>query len=449
MLPYSLGLIYLLIGIWVFRQRGSRRTSQVLALFAACASLILATYFDGLTTNRLQWVALLAIGATSGALLSLSVIFPQVTRLVERRPLLRFSGYVPGLALAAIAVPTMLWSSDPWAYVTWQRWLFVALALSIPVLIGMQVYRRFRSDSPIVRQQSQIVLWGSLLAFLPFLVWVIQGLFNPNVPFNPWLYMPSTILFPLSLAYAMLRYNQLNFDRLVTTGASYAIAGAGVVILYFVSAYLVSLIAGSNQTLFENPGLAVLFVLIAVIVLDAPRRRLEHAIERRFFQSRYDTEAQLQNYSRRLTESSDLTSVVQALREQIINYFRPDVLYVYLLDARMNAFIGQPDPTMPRLPSTSTAVGPGQRAATLVAQRNRAALFATGPRFARPVDCRSITHRNHRRDSVCAADRPPSIEWLAGARRQTDRADLFRRRARLPVLAGQSNGAGAGTRGHL
>jgi hypothetical protein len=43
-LPYSLGLVYLLIGIWVFRQRGSKRTSQVLALFAGTASIIFATY---------------------------------------------------------------------------------------------------------------------------------------------------------------------------------------------------------------------------------------------------------------------------------------------------------------------------------------------------------------------------------------------------------------------
>ncbi len=377
LLPYGLGLIYLLIGIWVFRQRGNHRASQVLALFAGCASLILATYFDGVTTNRLQGLALLAIGATSGAILSLSVIFPQAARLVERRPLFRFVGYGPGLVLAAIAVPTLLWATNPWAYVTWQRWLLMVLALSIPVLIGMQVYRQLRSDSPIVRQQSTIIFWGSLLAFLPFLLWVVQSLFNPTAPFSPWLYMPSTILFPLSLAYAMVRYNQLNFDRLLTAGASYVIAGAVVVVLYLISAYLVSLVAGSNQTLFANPGLIVVFVLIAIVVLDAPRRRVEHVIEQRFFQSRYDTEAQLQDYSRRLTESADLTSVVQALREQIISYFRPEVLYIYLLDARMNAFVAQPDPAMPRLPSTATQWA-------LDSSLPRWLRSETGPRYLQP-----------------------------------------------------------------
>ena len=95
----------LLIGIWVFRQRGNQRTSQVLALFAGTASIIFATYFDGLTTNRLQWVAFLAIGASSGAILSLSLLFPQTTRagraLSARCAL---SSIVPGLILATAAI---------------------------------------------------------------------------------------------------------------------------------------------------------------------------------------------------------------------------------------------------------------------------------------------------------------------------------------------------------
>ncbi|HTP07314.1 MAG TPA: GAF domain-containing protein, partial [Anaerolineae bacterium] len=227
------------------------------------------------------------------------------------------------------------------------------MAASIPFFIGMQIYRRARSDSPVVLQQSSIILWGSAVAFLPFLIWAGLSIFTPT-PFNPWIYMPSTILFPLAIAYSMLRYNQLNFDQLLTAGASYVIAGALVVVVYFVMAYLVSLVAGSSQTLFANPGLAALFILLAVMLLDLPRQRLERTIERVFFKGRYDTQAQLQNYSRRLTEVSDLSSVVQALRAQVLEYFKPDVLYVYLLDVRMNAFVAQSDPNMPRLPSTAT-----------------------------------------------------------------------------------------------
>jgi len=157
-----------------------------------------------------------------------------------------------------------------------------------------------------------------------------------------------------SAANQMPRYNQFNLNRLLTAGASYVVVSALVVVIYFGVAYLVSLVAGSAQMLFANPGLVVLFVLLAVILLDLPRQRLERTLERIFFKGRYDTQALLQDYSRRLTEMSDLTSVVQALREQVMEYFRLDVLYVYLLDVRMNAFVAQPDPSMPRLPSTAT-----------------------------------------------------------------------------------------------
>jgi signal transduction histidine kinase len=352
-LPYGLGLVYLLIGIWVFRQRGNQRTSQVLALFSGTASIIFATYFDGLTTNRLQWVAFLAMGASSGALLSLSLLFPQTARIVERRPMIRFLVYVPGLAFSALASIALHAPNDPWAYVAWQRWVLVALAAAISVFIGLQIYRRLSSDSPIVLQQSRIILWGSTFALLPFVIWVALSIFRPT-PFNPWLYMFSTILFPLSIAYAMLRYHQLNFDQLLTSTASYVLAGVLVVVIYFGIAYVVSLVTGSSQTLFANPGLAVLFVLLAVALLDAPRQRLERTIERIFFKSRYDTQALLQNYGHRLTEVSELSAVVQLLREQALSYFRPEVLYVYLLDVRMNAFVAQPDPSMPRLPSAAT-----------------------------------------------------------------------------------------------
>ena len=265
-----------------------------------------------------------------------------------------------------------------------------------------------------------------MLAFLPFLIWAVLSLFNPT-PFNPWLYMPSTILFPSSIAYAMLRYNQLNFDRLLTAGASYVIAGAWSWWSTSVIAYLVSLVAGSSQTLFANPGLAVLFVLLAVVLLDQPRQRLEHSIERVFFKGRYDTQALLQNYSRRLTEVSDLTSVVQALREQVLSYFRPEVLYVYLLDARMNAFVAQPDPAMPRLPSTATQWA-------LDSSLPRWLRSEGGPHYLQPghalpemLDCRSVTHRNHRRVLVCAAHRPSPAQRLAGAGLQANRADLLGR----------------------
>ena len=352
-LPYGLGLIYLLISIWVFRQRGNQRTSQVLALFSVAIAAALAVFFDGLSTNRLQWIAMLSLGGASGAMFSLGLLFPQVARGVERRPLLRFVGYIPGLAMAAVAIAELFNEANPWAYVRWQSGLLVLLGASLITFFVTLLYRRFRSDSPIVRQQTRIILWGSAAAFLPFLIWVGLALINPATPFITWLYLPTTALFPLSLAIAMLRSHQLNVDRLLTAAASYVVAGVLILAAYFLSTYLLTLLTGTPQTLFTNPGLIVLFILLAVLLMDAPRQRIERTIEQTLFKGRFDTRAMLQIYTQRLTEAADLTSVLHSLRDQLTRYFGPEVVYIYLFDVRMNAFVAQPDASMPRLPSTS------------------------------------------------------------------------------------------------
>jgi signal transduction histidine kinase len=376
-LPFGLGLVYLVIGVWVFKQRGNQRTSQVLALFATAIAALLSVYFDGFSTNRLQWITMISLGGVSGMIFSLSLLFPQVARIAERRPLLRFVGYIPGLALAVLAIAALLDEARPWAYIQWQGWLLILMALSLITFFAQLVYRRLRSDSPIVQKQTRIILWGSAAAFVPFLLWVALAIVNPNTPFITWLYLPTTALFPLSLAFAMLRYNQLNFDRLLTAATSYVIAGALVTVLFFIAAQLITLLTGTSQMLFANPGLAVLFVLLAVFLFDAPRQRLERSIERIAFKGRYDSQALLQTYSQRLSEAADLATVVRSLRDQLMEYFRPEVTYIYLLDARMNAFVAQADASMPRLPLTSAQW-------TLDGSLPNWLRAETGPRFLQP-----------------------------------------------------------------
>ncbi len=61
----------------------------------------------------------------------------------------------------------------------------------------------------------------------------------------------------------------------------------------------------------------------------------------------------MQNYSRNLTEIADLPRIIQTLRQQVTDLYRPERLYVYLLDTQTNLFCAQPDPAMPRLPMSA------------------------------------------------------------------------------------------------
>ncbi len=213
-LPYLVGLAYLAIGVYVFRVRGYQRAGLSLTIFCAAVAVVLATFFDWNTTHLLPFAFYSALGLTTGSLTALGLVFPAPLDVIARHPRARLLAYVPGLIAGGLAVG-MLYLGAPWDYAPYEQALLGVVGLGIVIFVGLMVYRRMRADSPVVKQQSQIVLGGAALAFLPFATWVIQSLFNPATTFETVLYVPPLILFPLSIAYAMMRYQLLGVDRVI------------------------------------------------------------------------------------------------------------------------------------------------------------------------------------------------------------------------------------------
>ncbi len=355
-LPYVIGLAYLAVGIWVFRRSrtGNQRAGLMLSFFCVSAALVLATFFDQSSTNSLLAIYRLGLALASGSIIGLGLTFPLPPRLAEHHPLVRYIGFVPGLIAALIVIARLYDLNAPWDFILAERWLFTLAGLSIAFYLVMLFYRWLRADSPVVRQQSRIILLGSILSFLPFIIWVIQGFFNPNTPFVPLLYLPAFILFPISIAYALQRYGEVDVDRLVISGLTYILVSLSVVSAYLILLAATSALLRSQGLAADNPILLAIFILLVAVGLDPVRQRIQHYVDRFFFRGRLDPEAILHRYSHDLTEVSELPAIVSIMRQQVTKVLKPQRLYVYLLDARTNAFVAQPDPGTPRL-STSAA----------------------------------------------------------------------------------------------
>ncbi|HEY4720895.1 MAG TPA: hypothetical protein VII92_03555, partial [Anaerolineae bacterium] len=335
-LPYVIGLAYLAVGIWVFRRSraGNQRAGLMLSFFCVSASVVLATFFDQSSTNSLLVIYRLGLAFASGSIVGLGLVFPLPPRLVERYPLLRYIGFVPSLIVALIIITKLYDLNAPWDYAQADFWLILLAGLSIAFYLVMLFYRRLRSDSPVVRQQSRIILLGSTLSFLPFIIWIIQGFFNPNTPFVPLLYLPSFILFPISIAYALQRYGEVDVDRLVISGLTYILVSLFVVSAYLVLLAATSALLRSQGLAADNPILLAVFILLVAVGLDPVRQRIQHYVDRFFFRGRLDPEAILHRYSHDLTEVSELPAIVSIMRQQVTKVLKPQRLYVYLLDAR-------------------------------------------------------------------------------------------------------------------
>ncbi len=221
-----------------------------MAFFRNLTAIDLMLVFEQTTTNVLTPIGFLALGLTSGSLLSLAAVFPQSPRVIDRFPLLRFLGYVPGLTAAAIAIVALYDRSNPWAYTAPVGWLMLLIAISAGLYFLSLLYRRWRSDSPVVRQQSRIILWGSLLWRFQHLSYGLRRRYSTRRPrLNRWCTCRRWSCFRWRSAQPMQRYNLLNIDRLITGGLTYVIISAGMALIYL------GLLAGLTVAL-QSAGLA-------------------------------------------------------------------------------------------------------------------------------------------------------------------------------------------------
>jgi len=330
--PYLVGLVFLVIGLWAYRLRGGLRASRALLVFAASISIATTTFFDMNTSHHVValWTASLPLAA--GACIHLALVFPQPLRFVERRPFTRLISWFLFLAVAIPAVREILYPSGALKYIAaWQACYFF-MALAIGFLFFMLTWRLFRSDSPMVRQQSRVIVFGATLAFAPLMLfYLLPTALGAPQEFRASIYFPLLIILPLSITYAILRYRLLDVDRLLANVLAYAITSGAVVGLFFGLVTLISILV--NRTLkADDPLVIAVFLLLLVLGLTPLRRLVQRGIDRLFYRSPADYRRVLNALSTSLVITPDLERTLVVLSEQLQQALAPGRFIVYLYD---------------------------------------------------------------------------------------------------------------------
>ncbi|MBN1890143.1 MAG: hypothetical protein JW850_19250, partial [Thermoflexales bacterium] len=347
LIPYLVGLSYLVIGIWVFRMRYRQAVGRVFALMCCGVAVMTGLLFDLITTHQLSWLWTGSVPLVGGAMIGLALLFPQEQRLAARWQALRWLPYLPTLALFLYGLRVVYDMADPLAYIPAWRYGYYYGGLGLLAFIGMIAYRRFFSSSPIVRRQSNVILWGTFLAFVPVGVYVVRALFGMTTVLVPWVYMLPLVLFPLAIAYSIVRYRALDIDMVVSRGVSYALLTAVIVGVYFLMINAVSLLLRSTVEV-HTPWLIAALVLVVAVLLDPARDRIQHAVDAIFQRGRVDYRSSLQAFSERLTEQVDVEHMLESLRAEIEHALHPKAMYVYLHNPQVAGYLASTLPDMPR-----------------------------------------------------------------------------------------------------
>jgi hypothetical protein len=142
----------------------------------------------------------------------------------------------------------------------------------------------------------------------------------------------AILLLPAAIGVAVLRYRLYEIDRLISrtigwalvTGLLLAIFGGGVIAL-------TTILAGFT----EGQTLAVAAsTLIAFALFQPIRRRVQHAVDRRFDRSRYDGQMTVDAFAREIRDEVDLPRLREALATTANDAVRPEATSVWLREAK-------------------------------------------------------------------------------------------------------------------
>ena len=209
----------------------------------------------------------------------------------------------------------------------WPGLLFPLIPLAIfGSLITTQVYRYRRISTPVQRQQTKWIVFGSAVALLGFLLLgiILPALLRLNMPLQSLSLIPFMILItsiylillliPLSLAIAILRYRLWDVDVLINRTLVYGSLTALLALLYF---GLIFVLQSLFQGLFhQNNAIAIVVSTIVIYAVFQPlRHRIQQFIDRRFYRSKYDAAKTLEVFSATLRNEIDLSQ----LRENLLN----------------------------------------------------------------------------------------------------------------------------------
>ncbi len=254
------------------------------------------------------------------------------------------------LTLFAIFLPNSIFSLS-----TWPIWLQILVLLIWPGAgLFAQVYRYFNVSSPIQRQQTKWALLGLTAAtlgplayFLPFVI--LPSLSGPMIPnilyqrvgasFFTFSFLVRLsgltlltfilLLFPLSLAIAILRYHLWDIDILINRALVYGGLTGALGLIYMGSVVLL-------QNIFrvltgQDSQLAIIVSTLAIAALFNPlRHRLQILIDRRFYRYKYDASQTLAAFSATLRDEVDLNRLTDQLLAVVEETMQPEDVSLWL-----------------------------------------------------------------------------------------------------------------------
>jgi hypothetical protein len=218
----------------------------------------------------------------------------------------------------------------------------VNFALVALALFGgsLQVYRYVREANPVERQQTKWIIFGVVSIVTAIIAWaLVFGRALPIPDGQPRIIanLASMIyqdffaipFLPVAITIAILRYQLWGIDVIIRRTLTYALLSGLLVLTYFGSIVVLQRLFSSVTGQTSTAAVVLSTLLIAALFLPL-RRRVQDAIDRRFFRRKYDAEKVLSTFAATVRDETDLDELTAELVRVIQETMQPEFVSVWL-----------------------------------------------------------------------------------------------------------------------
>jgi signal transduction histidine kinase len=278
-----IGLAFLLVGVAPYFYRASSPVALPLCFMVLAVFVWFQTTFDFMTEALLpKELRIFALALTPSAAIHLAMLLRNAGTQLLPRPRIIALVYSVGIALGLLNSLTYFGPLDIWINNFRAGYLYVCIGAFSFLLITGNGLRQNHSD--LDRSRLRVMFVGALLGFLlPALMAFLTSAYSIQIPYN--LALVPTIFFPISVAYALLKYSLFDLGNALRVGLSRIGLLTLLVAIYAVIAYIVAPWLGDYA---QNPLVPIFFSVLVVVLFNPLLRWLEGVVDRYIFRQEYD-----------------------------------------------------------------------------------------------------------------------------------------------------------------
>jgi hypothetical protein len=264
-----------------------------------------------LPSPRWRWLRTLGLGMV--------VYFMVVTALL------------PELNVPVEPVPWTVPNPIGIASLTFSMPVWIALLLTLVVGSVASLFVRFRRADPVERSQLKWLLYAGGVFLVVYAVagfgFDLGG--SGNDIFEVALYL-SILSLPAAIAVAILRYRLYDIDVVIRKTLLYAVLTALLALVYFGSVILLQQLFGAVTGIEQSPFAVVVSTLVIAALFTPLRRRIQDAIDRRFYRKKYNAQQVLAQFAQTARDETDLDALLAELVRVVDETLQPEHVSVWL-----------------------------------------------------------------------------------------------------------------------